>query len=99
MTDRIDSFRFVDFLTRKILKNWMEGEPRRDIPWTPLEKPLAECTVAAVSSGAVGEMKAPGTVVHLPFRWPQSPEETKWHPAEPSPIIALMTKRRPASGS
>ena len=28
-------------------------EPKRSIPWTPLEKPLPECSVAAVSSGAV----------------------------------------------
>jgi D-proline reductase (dithiol) PrdB len=51
--DRVDSFRFVDIVTRKILKTWMEREPLRPIPWTPLEKPLSECTVAAVTSGAV----------------------------------------------
>jgi D-proline reductase (dithiol) PrdB len=38
--------------------------------------------------------KEPGHLEHLPFVWHQSPEETQWHPAEPSPIIALMTKRR-----
>jgi hypothetical protein len=42
---------------------------------------------------------APGHVEHLPFRWHEAPEQTKWHPAEPSPIIALMAKRRPAPGS
>ena len=36
----------------------------------------------------------PGHVEHLPFVWHQSPEETKWHPAEPSPIIAMIKKRR-----
>ncbi len=36
----------------------------------------------------------PGTVEHLPFVWHEDPKETKWHPAEPSPIIALMKKRR-----
>ena len=36
----------------------------------------------------------PGEVVHLPFVWPQDPKETKWHPAEPSPIIAMMKKAR-----
>lgn len=29
----------------------------------------------------------PGTVVHLPFEWPQPPKETAWHPPEMSPII------------
>jgi hypothetical protein len=42
---------------------------------------------------------APGQVEHLPFRWHEPPEQTKWHPAEPSPIIALLTKRTPPSGS
>ena len=36
----------------------------------------------------------PGEVVHLPFVWPQDPKETEWHPAEPSPIIAMMKKAR-----
>ena len=53
---------------------------------------LAALRVAESATG-------PGQVEHLPFRWQQSPEETKWHPAEPSPIIALMTKRKPATDS
>ena len=36
----------------------------------------------------------PGSVVHLPFVWHEKPEETRWHPAEPSPIIALINARR-----
>ncbi len=36
----------------------------------------------------------PGHVEHLPFVWHEAPEQTKWHPAEPSPIIALLKKRR-----
>jgi D-proline reductase (dithiol) PrdB len=38
--------------------------------------------------------KQPGHIEHLPFVWHEEPKETKWHPAEPSPIIALMKKRR-----
>ena len=34
-----------------------------------------------------------GHVEHLPFVWPEPPRETKWHPKEPSPIIAMMKKR------
>lgn len=37
--------------------------------------------------------KSPGHVEHLPFAWPEAPEQTKWHPAEPSPIVALLKKR------
>ena len=36
----------------------------------------------------------PGVVEHLPFVWHEEPKQTKWHPAEPSPIIALMKQRR-----
>jgi hypothetical protein len=36
----------------------------------------------------------PGQVAHLPFVWPEEPKETKWHPLEPSPIIALIKQRR-----
>ena len=35
-----------------------------------------------------------GHVAHLPFRWNQAPEATRWHPKEPSPIIALINQRR-----
>ena len=38
--------------------------------------------------------REPGFISHLPFRWPEPPDETKWHPPEPSPIIALIKKRR-----
>ena len=35
-----------------------------------------------------------GHVEHLPFVWHEDPKDTKWHPKEPSPIIALINKRR-----
>jgi len=34
----------------------------------------------------------PGEVIHLPFTWPEKPEETDWQPKEPSPIIRMMKK-------
>ena len=43
----------------------------------------------------VGE---PGHVEHLPFVWHEDAEETQWHPPQPSPIIALIQKRRKKSG-
>ena len=38
--------------------------------------------------------KEPGHIEHLPFVWHEEPRETRWHPAEPSPIIALMKERQ-----
>ena len=37
--------------------------------------------------------KEPGAIEHLPYRWHEDPKDVKWHPAEPSPIIALMKSR------
>ncbi len=37
--------------------------------------------------------REPGHVEHLPFVWHEAPSDTKWHPAEPSPIIAMIRKR------
>ena len=30
----------------------------------------------------------PGHIEHLPMRWHQEPADTRWHPSEPSPIVA-----------
>jgi D-proline reductase (dithiol) PrdB len=51
--DEIDRNPFMDYLTRKVMKGWMEHEPRpQEIPWTPLRKPLSECRLALASSSA-----------------------------------------------
>lgn len=50
----IDKNLYLDFLTRKVMKGWMERERTpEDIPWTPLPKPLSECRVALVTSAGV----------------------------------------------
>jgi len=49
----VDSFRFVDPLTQKVIKNWIKIETTRPIPWTPLIKPLSECIVALLSTGGI----------------------------------------------
>jgi D-proline reductase (dithiol) PrdB len=53
MTKTVDSHRFLDRITSSLVKNWIEMERPREIPWTPLSKPLTECTVALVSSGGI----------------------------------------------
>jgi hypothetical protein len=35
------------------MQTWAKMETPRDIPWTPLEKPLFECRVALISSGGI----------------------------------------------
>lgn len=53
LTRPVDSYRFLDVFTRKLVKTWIAREPSRDIPWTPLRRPLSESTVALVSTAAI----------------------------------------------
>jgi D-proline reductase (dithiol) PrdB len=49
----IDSYRFLDFAARQIMKAWAARQEPGVIPFTPLAKPLSECTVALVSTAGV----------------------------------------------
>ena len=49
----IDSYRFVDFATRQIMKAWAARQEPGVIPFTLLAKPLRECTVALVSTAGI----------------------------------------------
>lgn len=51
----IDSYRFLDFATRQIMKAWVEREARatRPAPWAPMVRPLARCKVALVTTAGV----------------------------------------------
>ena len=53
MSKDVDSYRFVDFITRKVIQSWISLEDPGEIPWTPLEKPLSESRVAVISSAGV----------------------------------------------
>ena len=61
----------------------------------PLGQPHDAATQRAVlhaTLGALRDAAAPGTVIHLPFEWPESPAEVHWHPKEPSPILQLLAR-------
>ena len=49
----IDSYRFLDFASRQVMKAWAARETPGVIPFTPLAKPLAECTIALVSTAGI----------------------------------------------
>lgn len=49
----IDSYRFVDFATRQIMKAWAGRQEPGEIPFTPLAKPLRDCTVALLSTAGI----------------------------------------------
>ena len=52
-TKQVDSYRFLDRMTKKLVQTWIELEPPRGIPWTPLSRPLSESTIALVSSAGL----------------------------------------------
>ena len=49
----IDSYRFLDFATRQVMKAWASREKPGVIPFTPLNKPLSDCTVALISTAGI----------------------------------------------
>lgn len=53
MTKIVDSYRFMDVMTKKLIRSWINLESPREIPWTPLSKPLSESTVALISTGGI----------------------------------------------
>jgi D-proline reductase (dithiol) PrdB len=53
MTKKVDSYKYVSGITKRVIKSWMAQNEPRDIPWTPLENPLSESTVALISSGGI----------------------------------------------
>ncbi|HXY49982.1 MAG TPA: glycine/sarcosine/betaine reductase selenoprotein B family protein [Terriglobales bacterium] len=49
----IDLYRFLDFASRQVMKAWASRQESVAVPFTPLTKPLRECTVALVSTAGV----------------------------------------------
>jgi D-proline reductase (dithiol) PrdB len=49
----IDSYKYVDFATRQVMKAWAARQEPGAIPFTPLRKPLPECTVALLSTAGI----------------------------------------------
>ena len=73
------------------------GAPRVAAIEFPFGRPLGEPhdvatqrAVLATTLEVLTTTNQPGTVVDLPFEWPEPAAETHWHPAEPSPIVQLL---------
>ena len=49
----IDSYRFLDFGSRQVMKAWAARQEPGVIPFTPLAKPLRDCTIALVSTAGI----------------------------------------------
>ncbi len=49
----VDSYRFLDAISKRAMKRWAGLPGETQIPWTPLTRPLSKCTVSLVSSAAI----------------------------------------------
>ncbi len=49
----VDSYRFLDAISKRAMKRWAGLPGETQIPWTPLARPLSKCTVSLVSSAAI----------------------------------------------
>jgi len=53
MAKIVDSYRFLEGIAGRVMKHWASLGGSREIPWTPLAKPLSQCAVALLSSAGV----------------------------------------------
>jgi len=53
MAQKVDSYRFIGGMTKRMLRSWIKMETPREIPWTMLPRPLSDCRVALLSSAAI----------------------------------------------
>ena len=49
----IDSYRFLDFASRQVMKAWAAREKPDVIPFATMTKPLDDCTIALVSTAGI----------------------------------------------
>ena len=83
----IDSYRFLDLASRQVMKAWAARQKPGVIPFTPLTKPLGECTVALLSTAGVARID------NRPFDQEGERRNPWW--GDPSfRVIPLETKER-----
>lgn len=52
----MDSYRFLDFASRQVMKAWAAREHAGDIPFAPVGKPLRACTISLVSTAGIARL-------------------------------------------
>jgi len=53
MAKKVDSYRFLHGIEKRVLKRWAGLPGETQTPWTPLATPLSKCTVSLVSSAGI----------------------------------------------
>lgn len=66
----------------------------------PLGRPLGQpgdregqLAVLRATLRAIERIDTPGSVVHLPFEWPEPPKRARCHPPKPPPIANYLRRR------
>jgi D-proline reductase (dithiol) PrdB len=72
MERAVDPYRFQDKISVHLVEAWMRREQVTSIPWAPLRGPMAECTVALISSGGISRREDP------PFDQAREHEDPWW---------------------
>lgn len=49
----VDSYRFLDAISKRAMKRWASLPAEIPIPWTPLATSLSKCAVSLISSAAL----------------------------------------------
>lgn len=49
----VNSYRFTDIITRRLVQSWIKLESPGEIPWSPLSRSLSDCVVALISTGGI----------------------------------------------
>jgi D-proline reductase (dithiol) PrdB len=81
----VNSYRFLDGISKRAMKRWAGLPGETQIPWTPLARPLSKCTVSLVSSAALALKTDP------PFD-PEIERRDPWF-ADPSYRVLPRTAR------
>ncbi len=69
----VDSFKYLPRSIAYFYKMTVGGEPEQSIPWTPLPKPLSECTFSLITTGGVYHKD-----VDPPFDIEREKQEPTW---------------------
>jgi len=50
---KVDSYRFLEGIAGRVMKHWASLGAPREIPWSPLTKPVSQCAVSLCSSAGL----------------------------------------------
>ena len=82
------------------------GIPRVAAIEYPYGRPLGEVNdidgqrkVLMEALSVFEKAQKPGQVFHLPFTWPEEPQNAKWHPPKISPLVQLQLKEIKEAGA